>query len=343
MKKFYLIICMLVLALGVQAQTKLTYKSHGLIPNEKNPMMLAKYVEPGNGGSNVVWDFTSLEATKDFVGSLEESYVTKGCTKFSTTNTALEEFGNYFFFNGNDNTLEQYGFMTGDGNVYIAYTKPFVKMQYPFTFNSNFTGNFEGTYNVNEKYLGDIVGTFQVTGDGYGTLLLPDGKSFQNVLRVKEVKNYKQTISGRSTDIEDVTYRWYVSNHRFPILVLIKSTYTYENGKRSNSTRAAYNSNVIALSDEQIAGVADLSVDIYPNPYSEKVNIKFNLARRSFVNVSVYDLSGKLIQVLANSERNGGDVHLTFSAKEQGLVAGAFLVKIKVDDKEVTRKILELK
>jgi len=341
MKKTFLLVCGLAVAFVVQSQTILTYKSHGLIPNEKNPMVITKYIEPGVAGQNAIWDFSNLEATSDFIGNIQEPFETKGFNNFPNSNTVLEEFGNFFFFNVNGQQMEQNGYSTGNGSVYIQYNKPFIKMKYPFSFNSSYNGSFEGSYNSNEKQVGEIVGTYDVTGDGIGTLLLPGGKKILNALRVKEVKSYKQTISNSSVDIEDITYRWYVNEHRFPVLVLIKSTYLYQNGQSNNSTRAAYNSNIISSVESPISENG-FGLEIFPNPYQDKVNINLRLESASKVNITVYDLIGKRISILVDKFESAGEFNYTFSAKELGLATGTYLVKTRVNNKESTKKIVEL-
>ncbi len=318
MKKLFLLVSGLAIVYSVQSQTILTCKTHGLTPSEKNPMVITKYQDAGQAGQNVIWDFSNLESTSDFTGNIQEAYITKGCNNFPNSNTVLEEFGNYFFFNVTSTQMEQNGYLNGNGSAYIEYKKPFVKMKYPFSYNSSYSGVFEGTYNSNEKQIGEIIGTYHVTGDGIGTLLLPDGKTLKNTLRVKEVKSYKQIINNSSVGIEDVTYRWYVNEHRF------------------------YNSNIINPSNDSFFSSNGFDLDIFPNPYSEKVNINLRLESSSKVNITVFDLIGKRISVLVDKQEEAGELTYNFSAKELGLAKGTYLVKVKVNNKETTRKIMEI-
>jgi hypothetical protein len=341
MKKIILLLIGFAIVSSLQAQTILTFKTHGLTPNEKNPMVLTKYVNPGVEGQNVVWDFSSLEATNTFTGNIQEPYTIKSANRFDEANTVLEEFGNYFFFNSNSNLLEQYGYSSSNGAASIEYSKPFVKMRYPFSFNSSYSGVFEGKYISNDKTIGDILGTYQVNGDGIGTLLLPNGKSFKNSLRIKEVKSYDQTINGNITKIEEVTYRWYVNEHRFPILVLINCNYAYGNGQKSSYTKAAYNSNVITTNISNVSN-AGLTLEAYPNPYHENVTIGIHIDEPSNVNITVYDLIGKRIALLTNKYEEAGDLTYNFSAKEIGLTSGTYIIKVKTNNYEATTKIIEL-
>lgn len=325
-----------------QAQTKLTNETHGFIPNERNPMVLTDYVEPGNFGKNVIWDFSDLQLINNFEGLIIDTYLSKCCNLFSKGNTVLEEFGNYFVFETSANRLEQYGFLSSTGNTQIVYTKPFVKMQYPFTYGSQFEGNFEAEYIINGQKTGKLLGTYKVEGDAKGKLKLPNGKELNNVLRVKEVKSSKQIINEIPTYFEDVTYRWYVQNHRFPVLVLIKSTHNY-NGTPSITTKAAFNSNIINTTQNVDLNNNDLKIDIFPNPYQGRVTIAYNLENSANVNISVFDLTGKLVNVVTNGAESAGQKQHYFSAVELGMSAGAYIVKLRIDNNEVSRKILELK
>jgi len=66
------------------------------------------------------------------------------------------------------------------------------------------------------------------------------------------VKSYTNYMQNYSYDIVVETYRWYVNEHRFPILVLIKSTYENGNGKESYHTQAAYNPVIINKINEML-------------------------------------------------------------------------------------------
>lgn len=342
MKRIIILAVGLILAVGIKAQTILTFKSHGLLPDEQNPMILTKYLDPGVEGQNVTWDFSVLEATNNFLGSVKSPSIAKGTERFATSNTMLEEFGSYFFFNSNSSVLEQYGYQSSNGTFVIEYSKPFVKMRYPFSYNSFYNGNFNGVYLSDNKEIGKLSGTYQVSGDGIGTLILPEGKSFKNALRVKEIKTYDQNLNGSNVKIEEITHRWYVNEHRFPILVFIKSTYTFENGQTNFSAKAAYNSNVIMLSDNLISSASNYKLEVFPNPYYDKVNINLHVEDRARVNISVYDLIGKRVSILADHYQEAGDQTYNFSAKGIGLAKGTYIIKVKVNNYETTRKILEL-
>ena len=344
MKHIYLTLTCIAISVTLSAQTVLRHQTHGLVADHTNDMKITDYTDPGPAGKNVVWDFRSLKLNEDFVGVLDNPVHSKGENIFSKANTRLEEFGNSFFFLTTKKSIEQHGYMFANGNTYIVYNEPFVKMQYPFSYNKSFNGNFSGTYNTTEKQLGTIEGTYAVEADGLGTLMLPGNMVYEKALRVKEVKSFDQTINDRTYNIETTTYRWYVNEHRFPILVLINSVTTYQDGRNFTSTQAAYNPVAIKEGAKplDIDYMVETTLETYPNPYHDYVNIKFRLVEDAKVNLSVYDITGKLIKVIFSGSESAGEKIFKFSGKEINLSDGAYIVKLNANGKEISRRIVEI-
>jgi len=343
MKKILLLAAFTVSVSSLLGQVTLTQETHGFFADQKNPMVLTQYVDPGVSGKNVVWDFSKLEVHNSFTGSIENYYTSKCCSKFSKGNVVLEEFGNFFVFESTPTSLEQIGYMSGNGVTRFEYSKPFIKMRYPFTFGSTYSGNYDGNYIVNDKVIGSISGTFLVEGDGFGKLILPNGSVLDNVLRVKEVRTTIQVFSSGSTLITDITYRWYVSQHRFPVLVLIRSEVMGQNSEPVVSTRAAHNRNVMnATTANPHNPLSNINLSVYPNPYTDKVKIEFITTERSQVNLSIYDMSGKMVSEIENLTLDAGLKRYEFSAKALGLTGGTYILKLKAGQVEETHKLIEL-
>ncbi|MBS1491917.1 MAG: T9SS type A sorting domain-containing protein [Bacteroidetes bacterium] len=62
----------------------------------------------------------------------------------------------------------------------------------------------------------------------------------------------------------------------------------------------------------------------YPNPFNPTTNIKFNIQSKSFVQLSVYDINGKLITQLVNDNLNSGSYESDFNADEFKLSSGIY-------------------
>jgi hypothetical protein len=345
MRNLYLLLSCTMFAISVQAQTTLRYETHALIENHVNEMKITKFADPGIEGKNVIWDFRTLELTRDFTGILDSPNHSKGCIVFPNANAQLEEFGNYFYFKSTKSSIEQHGFMSSTGSMHIIYDEPFVKMKYPFTYGSSYSGSFKGRYLSDSQENGTLIGSYAVIGDASGTLLLPNNMVYENALRVKEVKSYGQQLNKRKYEIETITYRWYVNGHRFPVLVLISNTTIYQDGRSHTSTQAAYNSNALNEVNNPLTVTTERNssnFEAFPNPYYEKVTLRFNLMQASIINLSVYDVNGRLVKVLVNGVEGAGERLYQFSAKEMNLAAGAYIVKLNVNGEETSKRLLEL-
>lgn len=87
----------------------------------------------------------------------------------------------------------------------------------------------------------------------------------------------------------------------------------------------------ITASKEVYGSVASNQFSIgtnYPNPFSEFTTIPFTLANPSHVTVTVYDLSGRVIAVLADEDMDAGKQSVIFNQKKE--LKGTYIYKIKV-------------
>lgn len=79
----------------------------------------------------------------------------------------------------------------------------------------------------------------------------------------------------------------------------------------------------------------------YPNPFNPSTNISFSLPKSEFVNLSVYDLSGKLVDELVNSNLEAGKYTTNWSASD--LSSGVYFYKITAGDFVDVKKLTLIK
>ena len=82
-------------------------------------------------------------------------------------------------------------------------------------------------------------------------------------------------------------------------------------------------------------------ISIHPNPVTATANIEFSLANNSDVNIGVYDILGKKIADLYNGDMSMGSQNITWDVN--GLNNGVYFVKIQMNNKVVTKKIMVTK
>ncbi len=78
----------------------------------------------------------------------------------------------------------------------------------------------------------------------------------------------------------------------------------------------------------------------YPNPVTTYVYFDFHLCEKSAIQLSIYDIHGRLIKVLANQEREAGRHKAHF--EPCNMPSGMYVVKLNIDGKEqITKKFIK--
>lgn len=79
----------------------------------------------------------------------------------------------------------------------------------------------------------------------------------------------------------------------------------------------------------------------YPNPFNPTTNIKFSTLKDGFVSLKVYDITGKEVATLVNSNMKSGAYTVDFNASE--LSSGVYIYKLTTNDFTSTKKMTLVK
>ena len=82
-------------------------------------------------------------------------------------------------------------------------------------------------------------------------------------------------------------------------------------------------------------------IGAYPNPFNSAVRLDYSLAEAGRINLSIYDLNGRLIDVVVNSEKSIGvhSVHWNASA----LPSGLYLARLESQGRTAMMKLTLVK
>jgi hypothetical protein len=182
-------------------------------------------VTTGITGENVLWDYSSLILYPDTYTDEYVSPVSPMLWHFPQSNIAKRNFqlnGNFMtFFNSDLNAglFQMFGEAdsTSSGLRLMKFDPPMTNLNGTFTFNSNKSDSGYlyavdlGT-NHNGKYRQTVL------GDGWGRILLPNGVTYNNVLRIKSTLEMMDTISGSNLKFMNLqVYSWYAMGYKFPV------------------------------------------------------------------------------------------------------------------------------
>jgi hypothetical protein len=334
MKRFLGLFVSLMLVAPAFALPALTFSNNGLVPGDVHVTRSVDYVEPGAGGSGVVWDFSSINV----VGAPYSETISVG----SDRNVEVNNQGSAVFnFDVTSYGNEYYGYSTSAGKR--VYEQPVLKIKYPFEYMDKHDGEYYGYLEQGSvKYA--IDGNYSSEADAYGTLILPNNVVLKNVLRVRTVEAYKEYYCS-TAEIEEEKYLWYAEGFRYPVFVCIHTTTKYNN---KENVRKVSHANVAALEyvepkvEEPIKDAVKVAeaftYQIFPNPVVDMASINYKLLGDSKVKVEVFDISGVCVAKLVNGEKqSSGYYQHTFAPN----VSGTYVVRFTVGKKVYTEQIVK--
>ncbi|MEO8447020.1 MAG: YCF48-related protein [bacterium] len=81
----------------------------------------------------------------------------------------------------------------------------------------------------------------------------------------------------------------------------------------------------------------------YPNPFNPVTEILFSIESKSRIKLTVYDILGKQIAVIAERIYNPGNYKITFDAATQNLPSGIYLYELNTGTQKQIKKMMLLK
>ena len=100
--------------------------------------------------------------------------------------------------------------------------------------------------------------------------------------------------------------------------------------------------NLTAIEDHKENGPNNFKLNQnYPNPFNPTTNIQFSIPTTSFVTLIVYDVLGKKIETLINSELAKGKHSVSFDGSM--LSSGCYIYQLKADGYLINKKMLLLR
>jgi hypothetical protein len=297
-------------------------------------------VNQGAAGSNITWDFSTIQAQSSQTASFMVPDATPFAGNFGNANVAISYENNlqmgsamvrYEFFSSLASGLIKNGIAT-EQNVVVSYSDPQEAFTFPFTYGTTQTDDFAATFVTAGQTVTES-GTISVNGDGYGTLLLPNA-TINNVLRVRILQTYSDvTATGGEIQFSVETYAWFHPELAYPLLAI--STEDVVGSPTSvRSVHYAQFTPSVGISDVY----SDFTFQCAPNPAVGLSNINFYVPKTAQVQLSVYNSLGQKMEDLISEKLPMGSHNLPLSVANYA--PGMYLVQITIDGLSETRKLI---
>lgn len=335
MKKIYLSIITIGFMLNANAQLSLTKAFNepvvGNVNTKKGYDSTA--VLPKNVGINQVWNFASLTTnTVVEVSTFKTVASTTYSANFpSATITEDDGVGGFTYSKATSTQFELVGFE--NANTVVNFTNSAIAAVWPISYGYSNTDSFAGPATINGTLTGTAVGTLTTLGSGTGTLIIPGGASFTNILQVKTNQTLNISLAGGFITANSVIkgYDYYHSTQKFPLLSV-----SYNNTSGSAPSTSA----TIRVNNVVLTGINDLNFDasfsIFPNPAKNQVNVKLHNATNASCNIEIVNSIGVPVQ----SINLGSDTEISNNISISNLAAGIYIVKTTLGDKVSARKLI---
>ncbi len=296
-----------------------------------------------NFGPNTLWDFSSL-ATNTAVATSNYTTVASTPNGSSYPNaTFAEDLGNggYNYWKSTSTPTTQLELL-GIIQPSISFNlnqNPAIAIIWPVAFGYNKTDAFTGTVSVQTptaNLTGNATGNNHTIGSGTGTVILPGGLTFTNVLQVTASQTINATLNlgpfpvGTATIIS-TNYQYYHSTEKFPII-----TINYQDISGSFSGSSA----IIRINNNVIAGIRESALNsdfsLYPNPATDKLNVVLTNKKAENVSVKIFNNLGQLVKTVAVG--NATDINNQIDLA--GLNSGIYVVKTTVGNASSSKKLI---
>ncbi len=353
MNKLYCVVSLLLASFSLAATNNITYKKNALIPGDVRSMEQVEFPRQGESGPNQIWNFSGAKAIGPMVISQStNSNQSIGSLDLTSKNSLLacDEGGEKTSYFEISTSGKNYWGLISKSGVSIQFNAPITDLPFPFAYDDIITGSMDGSYVVDDKSY-PIQGNYFTSADAYGSLTLPDGSYYPDVLRVKVEKFYEQNESSINYTIHTVRYQYYAQGVRYPVFIAldndIKSDCNCACG--SDHSQLAYytpkNNVILSSAGEKILSPSSkvspvVRVVVTENPLSVggDAKVKITTSVDCDAVISLSDTKGHVLKNFGSHSLVEGDNNLVLSCSY--VSAGIYFLHFTVGGVNITKTII---
>ncbi len=340
MKKIFTLLSVLVLS-GLNSQT-LTQSGHEPVAGDVENIRRLDTSAYSTGlplnisGAGSVWNFSlavpANNNTMTNTYSAPSTYTHGGLYPGATVVQNLDSrMYNYYQSGSSPAQAEMLGIYMP--TLSLTFTNTALVIQYPASFGLNINDPVSGTFTT-ALGSGQFNGTSTTMADGTGTVVLPDGFTFTDVIRIRTEQNLTLSLGMFSGTLRQVVYNFYSESMKFPV---INVSYVTVSVAGSPTVMAGMYRNAASFNTTGIAAntLSDTDVRVFPNPACNILSVEAGKAVKG--QISVYDLDGSLVLRSENGLTGKKDLDVS------GLAAGMYVLKIETAEQHIQKKFVVVK
>jgi len=236
--KILSILVLLPLPVVVFAQHSLQSQYNMFRADDEIVKQQVEYKDPGRSGENVLWDFSKLT-------SIDDGYTLSYASRDSSITITGTEHRTMYYYSLSGDSLLCRGYE--NPTTLMINERPELLLRFPVHYGDSTVSYYNGNGKYCDRLKISAMGTVSSHADAYGMIVLPDGDTLKNVIRVRTIKRIadgtellffhkknapKVFVTNDSIDyrlandtvlMEVETYRWYTKGYRYPVFETVKS------------------------------------------------------------------------------------------------------------------------
>lgn len=246
-------------------------------------------------GSNCVWDFSGLSSYTVLTNNYLSPTAVPSASAYAGCSLVQESGLSYTFLKSvatPSAQTELIGLTLPLGSV--NFTNTAIAARYPISYSYSLTDNVSGSFSSTITN-GSCSGNITTKADGLGTLNLPQGQNYTNVLRVKTFLSLS-LVAGfiPIATVKQTIYSYYHISNKFPVLN-INYTAMQITGSSSPTISASVQGNsAMLLALQKLNQVNENAVSIYPNPAKSTLVIANN-SMLKIDKIKVFNMLNQLV------------------------------------------------
>lgn len=243
---------------------------------------------------------------------------------------------NYILAGANDGVY----FSTNNGTNWIQSSLNNRRI-YSLTVNENnvFAGAFD-LLNTNDR------GVYRSTNNGANWMLIGINTISIRSLAIDDNNLFAGTENNGVYLTKNYGVNWFNRNQGFCNILSVSSLLIYNNYIFAGTWGYSVWRRLLSetLSENSISTIIPLNCSLsqnYPNPFNPVTRIDFDIPKKGFVSLRVYNVLGREVQTLVNEEKQAGSYSVDFDGSE--LTSGVYFYKLEVDGFTDVKRMMLIK
>ena len=105
-------------------------------------------------------------------------------------------------------------------------------------------------------------------------------------------------------------------------------------GINNNTNNAKENKEVSVLTDN-----SNMDIVVYPNPFINTINTNFSINKDSKVTIELFDINGRLINILMNETKLAGEYNIPMDASK--MANGVYVIKLNINGVITSKQVIK--